>query len=440
MTQQPISDVVSHRTSEGGSKFPIPVDLSATTRWTLWVFGSALVAIVLWSLFAELNAGSVAIGEVAPFGRSQTVQHLEGGIIRAIKVRDGDPVKRGQELVELDDGDARAGVAINQTERDARAALVERLTAERDGLPYKAAGPTSPAIASQVRLFELRRDALFKELASLTNRKTELGRELDAWQKKTEALASVKGYAEDERRINQDLYDKNFISKSRLIALDSRNSETQASQSESHAEIARAHQRVGDTDMQINKLKAEWLNAVVEELRRAQDELAVAREKARVAEERLARTHVLAPQDGVVKGLRTMTLGAVIAPGGTLLDVVPVTDRMVVEARIPPDDIDVVQPGTRARLRLTAYKARSHLRLEGIVKSVSADAFRDEKSGQSYYTARIEVTDDKANKESKLPMQPGMLVEVEVVGGARSPMRYLFDPIVQSFGRAFKEE
>jgi HlyD family type I secretion membrane fusion protein len=424
-------------------KFSVPVDLSATTRASLWVFASALVAIVLWSVFAELNTGSVAIGEVAPFGRSQTVQHLEGGMVRDIKVRDGDTVKRGQELIVLDDGDARAGVAINQTERDARAALVERLTAERDGLPYKAAGSTnqiSPAIASQVRLFELRRDALFKELASLTNRKTELRKELDAWTEKTAALASLKGYAEDERRINQDLYDKNFISKSRLIALDSRNSETQASQSESHAEIARAHQRIGDTDQQINKLRAEWLNAVVEELRRAQDELAVAREKARVAEERLARTHVVAPQDGVVKGLRTMTLGAVIAPGGMLLDVVPVTDRMVIEARIPPDDIDVVQPGTRARLRLTAYKARSHLRLEGVVKSVSADAFRDEKSGQSYYTARIEVTDDKANKESKLPMQPGMLVEVEVVGGARSPMRYLFDPIVQSFGRAFKEE
>lgn len=421
-------------------KFSVPVDLSATTRATLWVFGGALTAIVLWSVFAELSTGSVAIGEVAPFGRSQTVQHLEGGIVRDIKVRDGDAVKRGQELVVLDDGDARAGVAINQTERDARAALVERLTAERDGLPYKAVGANSPAIASQVRLFELRREALGKELASLSGRKAELRKELEAWTQKTQALSSLKGYAEDERRINQELYDKNFISKSRLIALDSRNSETQASQSESHAEIARAHQRIGDTDQQVNKLKSEWLNAVVEELRRAQDELAVAREKARVAEERLARTRVLAPQDGVVKGLRTMTLGAVIAPGGTLLDVVPVTDSMVIEARIPPDDIDVVQPGTRARLRLTAYKARSHLRLEGVVKSVSADAFRDEKSGQSYYTARIEVTDDKANKESKLPLQPGMLVEVEVVGGARSPIRYLFDPIVQSFGRAFKEE
>ena len=182
------------------------------------------------------------------------------------------------------------------------------------------------------------------------------------------------------------------------------------------------------------------MNAVLEDLRRAQDELAVANEKARVSKERLARTRVVAPQNGVVKGLRTMTLGAVVAPGGTLLDVVPVDDRMVVEARILPDDIDVVLPGTRCRLRLTAYKARAHLRLEGVVRSVSADAFRDEKSNLTYYTARIEVTDEKLRSEVKLPMQPGMLVEVEIVGGARSPLRYLFDPIVQSFNRAFKEE
>lgn len=423
-----------------GQNYEVPVDLSPTTRATLWVFAFAMSVIVLWAIFAELNTGSIAIGEVAPIGRSQTVQNLEGGIIREIKVRDGDTVKRGQELIVLDDGDARASVAINQTERNARAALAERLTAERDGLPYTANTLSTPAIDAQVRLFELRRTALVKELASLTGRKTELRKELDAWQAKTDALTKLKAFAEDERRINQDLFDKNFISKSRLIALDSRNAETQASQSESYAEIARAHQRIGDTDLQINKLKSEWLNAVVEELRRAQDELAVANEKTRVAAERLTRTRVQAPQDGVVKGLRTMTLGAVVAPGGTLLDVVPIADKMIIEARIPPDDIDVVQVGKKARLRLTAYKARSHLRLKGVVKSVSADAFKDEKSGQSYFTARIEVIDDKANRESKLPLQPGMLVEVEIVGDAKSPLRYLLAPITQSFDRAFKEE
>lgn len=431
---------LSHALSQAPDKFPVPVDLSSATRATLWVFSVVLGFVILWSVFAELHVGAVAMGEVTPLGRSKTIQHLEGGIIREIRVRDGDAVKEGQELVILDDGEARAGVSITETERVARSALVDRLAAERDGLPYTARGPASAATQSQVRLFEIRRSALQKEIAGLVSRQVDLRQELAAWQKKTEALVNLMGYADDERRINQDLYDKNFIAKSRLLALDSRTAETRASKSESEAEMSRAQQRINDTDVQITKLKNDWMNLVLEDLRRAQDELAVATERARVARERLARTRIAAPQEGIVKGLRTMTLGAVVAPGGVLLEVVPVADRMVVEARIMPDDVDVVAVGTRCRLRLTAYKARAHLRLEGVVRSVSADAFRDEKTNQSYYTARIEVTDDKARADAKLPMQPGMQVEVEIVGSARSPLRYLFDPIVQSFDRAFKEE
>jgi HlyD family secretion protein/epimerase transport system membrane fusion protein len=418
----------------------IPVDLSGSTRAALVLFTILIGFVVLWSIFAELHVGALAMGEVTPFGRSKIVQHLEGGIVREIIVRDGDAVKEGQELIILNDGEARAAVAIGETERSARAALVERLVAERDGASYKVRGINSPAIQAQVRLFELRRQSLLKELASLSSRGIELRKELVAWQKKTDALSNLMGYAEDERRINQDLYDKNFISKSRLLALDSRSSETRANMSESEAEMARAKQRLGDTELQIAKLKNDWMNSVLEDLRKAQDELAVATERLQVANERLARTRVTAPQSGIVKGLRTMTLGAVIPAGGTLLEVVPVDDRMIVEARVMPDDVDVVVAGTRCRLRLTAYKARAHLRLGGVVRSVSADAFKDEKSGLSYYLARIEVTDDKARTEAKLPMQPGMQVEVELIGSARSPLRYLFDPIVQSFSRAFKEE
>jgi HlyD family type I secretion membrane fusion protein len=154
----------------------------------------------------------------------------------------------------------------------------------------------------------------------------------------------------------------------------------------------------------------------------------------------LARTNVTAPQDGVIKGLRYFTLGAVVPPGGALLDVVPVTDRMVIEARVQPDDVDIVHVGTPCRVRLTAYKARAHLRLEGKVIEVSATTFRDEKTGAAYYTARVELPGNQARVQSGMEVQPGMLAEVEFVGGARSPLRYLVEPISQNLGRAFKEE
>lgn len=421
--------------------FPIPVDLARTTRAAAWVFGAVMTAAIIWGIFAELHGGAIAMGEVTPFGRSKTIQHLEGGIIREIHVRDGDLVKEGQTLIALDDSEARAAFAIAETEQAAWAALVERLIAERDGRTYRPGkGSASQAVQSQLRLFQVRSGALRKEIASLESRIGEQRQELAAWQKRAEALTSLIGNADEEKRINQGLYEKNYISRTRLLALDSRSSETRASQGESEAEMARTRQHISDTEMQIVKLGNDWLNAVLDDLRRGQDELAAANEKLRVARERMTRTRVVAPQDGIVNGLRTMTLGAVVPPGGTLLDIVPVADRMVIEARVSPDDIDIVQIGSRCRVRFTAYKANANLRLEGIVREVSATTFHDEKSGAAYYTARIEAQDGQLHSEVKLQLRPGMLVEVEIIGGARSPLQYLFEPISQSLGRAFKEE
>lgn len=420
---------------------PIPVELASTTRAATWVFGAVMTVAILWGIFAELHGGAIAMGEVTPFGRSKTIQHLEGGIIREIHVRDGDLVKEGQTLIVLDDSEARAAFAIAEIEQAARAALVERLIAERDGRTYRPGKEVaSPAVQSQLRLFQVRSNALRKEIMSLESRIDEQRQELAAWQKRTEALANLIGNADEEKRINQGLYEKNYISRSRLLALDSRSSETRASQGESEAEMARTRQRISDTEMQVVKLRNDWLNAVLDDLRRSQDELAAANEKLRVAHERMMRTRVVAPQDGIVNGLRTMTLGAVVPPGGILLDVVPVTDRMVIEVRVSPDDVDIVQIGSPCRLRFTAYKARANLRLEGIVREVSAATFHDEKNGAAYYTARIEAQEEQLHGEANLQLRPGMLVEVEIVGGARSPLQYLFEPISQSLGRAFKEE
>lgn len=421
--------------------FPVPVDLGPTTRAALWLFATVMAVLALWGVFAELHAGAVAMGEVTPYGRSKTVQHLEGGIIREIKVRDGDTVALGQELIRLDDGEARAAVAIAETERSARAALAARLIAERDSRAYqpeKAA--RNGAIDGQLRLFESRRNALHREIASLTSRVEQLGLEHVAWQKKSGALAALGANADEEKRINQGLYEKNFISLPKLLELDSRSLSNHASIGESEAEMARVQQRIGDTEMQIAKLRNDWMNAVLEDLRRAQDELAVATEKHRVADERLSRTNITAPQDGIIKGLHYVTLGAVVPPGGTLLDVVPVSERMVIEAKIQPDDIDVVHIGAPCRVRLTAYKARAHLRFDGKVIEISPATFRDEKTGATYYTARIEVPEEQLRGRAKIEVQPGMLAEVEIKGGARSPLQYLLEPISQNLGRAFKEE
>jgi len=267
--------------------FEVPVDVSPGTRTALWLFVVVMALLTAWSVFAVLSEGAIAMGEVIPQGRSKTVQHLDGGIIREIRVRDGDTVKQGQELVILDDSEARAAVAITETELAAYTALLERLTAERDGKVYRGKrSVNNSAINDQMRIFDFRRQSMQKEIESLQARLANLDEELRAWESRSRSLAQLTANAEEERKQNQLLYEQNFISRAKLLTLNSQSSQTLATQGETEAEIARANQHISDTKLQISKLKNDWMNAVLDELRQAQDAWSIASEKARVARDR----------------------------------------------------------------------------------------------------------------------------------------------------------
>lgn len=420
----------------------IPTDTRGDARLFYAVAGGFLGVFLLWGIFAELNAGAIAMGEVIPAGRVKTIQHLEGGIIREILVREGDAVKAGGVLLRLDETEARASVAIGEAEHAAQQALVARLSAERDGLAYRPAAELagSPSVAAQLRLFESRRLALGRELAGLGARLADTRREQQSWEAKAQSLQELQHNADEESKLNRRLYEQNFIARPRLLQLESQRSDSAARLSENSAEIARARQRIADTELAIGKLRNDWMNALLEELRRAQEAAATARERVAVAHGRLARTQVLAPQDGVINGLKFSTVGGVVPPGGVLMEVVPAAEQLLIEARVMPDDIDVVQAGLPARVRLTAYKARSHISLRGKVIQVSGSTFRDESApGLPYYRARVEIGAEELAKIDRGLLTPGMLAQVEVIAGQRSALRYLFDPIIDSMRRAFKE-
>jgi multidrug efflux pump subunit AcrA (membrane-fusion protein) len=349
----------------------IPVD----TRAESWAF--ALIAaftfgiFLLWGFLASLDSGAIAMGEVIPAGRVKTIQHLEGGIIREINVREGDRVKAGTLLIRLDDTEPKAALEIAR-----------------------------------------------KEIAGQEMRLADARREAAQWQARDTALRQLAANSAEESKINRKLYEQNYISKPRLLQLDSQQAQAAAIIGENAAEFARARQKIAETEAA----------------------LASARERERVALDRLSRTAIVAPQDGTVNGLKFTTLGGVVPPGGAILDVVPEAEQLVVEARISPDDIDVTVPGLDCRVRLTAYKSRSHITLKGKVTQVSGSTFRDEQSqGHSFYKARVEIGPEELKKVDRGMLTPGMLAQVEIIAGQRSAMRYLFDPIVDSVNRAFKE-
>lgn len=356
---------------ENQGTLPIPVDTRNESRFAMLTVVLTLGGFLAWGVFAELDAGAIAVGEVIPAGRVRTVQHLEGGMIKAILVRDGDRVTEGQELVVLDDTEIRAALEI----------------ADRDLQGFRA-------------------------------RMMDVNREIDGWTSRHASLTLLATHADEERKINQELLEKNFISRPRVLQLESQRAQAEGQVSENTAEMARARQK---------KSELEAAEAAV-------------RERRVVASQQLGRTRIRAPQAGVVNNLKYATLGGVIAPGGVVLELVPESEELVVEAKISPDDIDVVYPGLESRVKLTAYKARSHITLKGTVVTVSGTTSRNEASqGKPFYTVRIKIATDELSKTDRGMLTAGMLAEVSVISGKRSALRYLFDPVIDSMHRAFKE-
>ncbi|MFT3847434.1 MAG: HlyD family efflux transporter periplasmic adaptor subunit [Propionivibrio sp.] len=349
----------------------IPVNTRADACVVFIVILVALGGFFAWAWLAELEAGAIAAGEVIPAGRVRTVQHPEGGLIKAINVRDGDRVKAGDELIVLDDAEFRAAIDI----------------ADRDLVAYLA-------------------------------RLTDIDREIEGWLSRSRTLKRIVENSEEEAEINQVLYEKKYVSRPRLLQLESQRAQAEALVGENTAELARARQKKSEIEAAASST----------------------REKRSLAQQGLERTRLVSPQDGIVNNLRYSTVGGVLPPGGVVLDLVPDQEELVIEAKISPDDIDVVYPGLSSRVRLTAYKARSHITLRGTVASVSGTTYKDEPShGRPYYKAWVKIGADELSKIDRGLLSPGMLAEVSIVSGRRPAYRYLIDPILDSFGRAFHE-
>ncbi len=205
------------------------------------------------------------------------------------------------------------------------------------------------------------------------------------------------------------------------------------------AQIARARQSIAESHMRAADLETARLNQVVEELRKVQAEIYALNERVRAAGDVLARTDIRAPRAGTVVDLQVHTAGGVIAPGAALLDIVPSGDRLVVEAKVDPKDIDVVRQGLEAQVRFTAFNQRHRAPAQGTLTSISADLLTDEASGEKYYLARIELAETQADSVDLSALYPGMQAEVMIVTGARSALDYLLEPLVRSVDRAFRE-
>ena len=403
-----------------------------------------------WATMATLESAAIAPGVVSVASNRKTLQHLEGGIIGEILVRDGDEVVAGQVLFRLDDTQPRATLALLHGQRRAAAALEARLTAERDRdddvtfpewLMAEYDDPDVLAVIDgETGIFEARRKTLAGQVAVLGQRIAQFDEEIIGLEGQIGAEDLQLMLIGEEFDAVLVLLGKGLERKPRLLALQRREAEIAGSRSSNVAQIARVKQNIGEARLRISELETPRINEVVEQLRAAQNELFDLAERIHAAEDILRRTAIPATQDGTVVNLQVHTTGGVIAPGAPLLDIVPSDDALIIEARIDPRDIDVVRWGLPARVRLTAFNQRSAVPMNGRVLSVSPDNIIDERTGQAYYLARIKLDKDPAELGNGISLYPGMQAEVMIVTGERTVLDYLLAPITRSINRSLRED
>lgn len=404
-----------------------------------------------WAAVVPLQSAAVAQGQVRVSTHRKTIQHLEGGIVQAILVKEGDAVTAGQVLVRLDDTRVRANLDRLKGRAAGLLATKVRLAAERDGArtlafpeALTAAARGDPKIeeilSSQRGIFAARRRALEGRTRILRQRIGQLNKEIASLQAQVDAETRQLALITEEMDTVSMLVGKGLAEKPRLLALQRNAARIEGSRGEHLGLIARAEQRIGETELRMIDLENTFSNEVVKELEEVQGKLSDVEEQIKAAEDVLQRTEILAPQDGVVVSLRVHTPGGVIKPGEPILDIVPQNDVLLIEARINPLDIDVVHVGLPAQVRLTAYGSRHVLPLDGEVIYLSADSFTDQRTGAPYYLARIRANAEQQRRLRKVTLYPGMPAEVMILTGERTALDYALRPLFDSFARAFREQ
>ncbi|CDX39611.1 conserved membrane hypothetical protein [Mesorhizobium plurifarium] len=426
--------------------------LAEITRFPrrLGIMAVAVFVLVLggWSVFAPLASAALAPGVISPDGHRQTVQHLEGGIIRTIHVREGDLVKAGTPLVTLDDTKAKALDAELRERFLYLLASQARLEAEQTGaddisFPKQLlldSNEMRKVVDGQRQLFLNRRAAHQGRLQILDARIRQLQEQNIGLREMIAAEDEQIALIGEEMQGVQILIDKGLERKPRVLALRRGSADIAATKASNHAKIAENEQEIGETRLQLVTVGEERQEKIGSELAEVRRVLAEVRGQLPSREDMLIRTVIRAPVDGIVMNLRVNTETGVVAPGQPLLDIVPEGNHLVIDARVRPTDIERVKPGMSARVVLTAYRQRSLPLIHGKLRSISADSMADERTGQPYFLAKVDVVPEDLAGLHEVQLIPGMPAEIMLMDGEQSVFTYLVGPILDSARRSLREK
>ncbi|AHK45885.1 alkaline protease secretion protein AprE [Ensifer adhaerens OV14] len=432
---------------------PISNASRAIRRYML-IAGVSVAVLVLgaggWATTSKLSGAVVGMGTVVVEGNVKRIQHREGGIVGEIRVRDGARVKAGELLIRLDDTVTRANLAMVSKQIDQLTARSMRLWAERDNadavtVPAELkARLDQPEIADYVQseraLFVARRETIEGQKAQLQQRIGQLQQEADGLTARRSAKDDELRLIEQELAGISTLHEKGLMPFSRLAELQRVRAQLSGERGQLSAEIARAATRRTETELQILQFDHDRRSEVLTELRDVDNKLAALTEQQVTAEDQLKRVDLLAPQDGIVHELAVHTVGGVISPGETILQVVPVNDNLIVEAKVQPADIDQLHIGQDVVLRFSAFNQRTTPEISGAIMAIAANLSNNPQTGEVWFGARIKIAKPELERLGELTLHAGMPVEAYIQTGERTVLSYLVKPLADQITRAMREE
>jgi HlyD family secretion protein len=454
--------IAGYRFIASGSEAALSHDATASlalrTRWSFehelrMGLRILLVAIVVgggWFVFVPLAGAVVVPGNLVVQSNVKTIQHPTGGVVAEIKVQNGTRVQFGDLLVRLEATQAETSQQVVDKQLDEMRAREARLVAERDDrgtidfprqLSARSTDETVRSLlASEDTLFKARfsarqsqKDLLQSRIAQLTEEISGLGAQIESKARQIELISG-------ELTGVQDLYDKHLVPLTRLTALQRDAARIEGERGQLTSSIAETKSKIGEAKLQIVRTDQDFRSDVVKQLGEVQSKEAEFVERSVAAHDLLDRIEIRAPASGSVQQLAAHTIGGVIKAGETIMEIVPDTDDLQIEAHVQPKDIDHVKTGQKAFVRLTAFSQRTTPQLNGNVSYVSADTGHDQQTNTPLYTVRVTLPEEERRRLNGQQLVPGMPAEVFVQTGSRSMLSYVFEPISDQMRRAFVEQ
>ncbi|WP_427306298.1 HlyD family type I secretion periplasmic adaptor subunit [Cupriavidus sp. H39] len=417
------------------------------SHWILWCAVSFVAIALAWAALARVDEVTVGEGKVIPSSQVQVVQNLEGGIVAQIMVRPGQVVSKDQPLMRIDDTRFTASYQEGRTKDDALVARITRLSAEAAGTEFAATMPgdvdSRRFVAEERSLFASRKQALEANLAVLRQQSEQRRQELAEKRSREQQLRQSHRLVAQELAMMRPMVAQGVVSDVDVLRLERQTNDLKGELDASRLAMPRLEAAYRESQQKLDEASTHFRAEAMRELNQAKAEQAALSATNTALQDRVDRTLVRAPLAGIVKQLKVNTVGGVVQPGMDLVEIVPLEDTLLVEARVRPADIAFLRPGQPAVVKLSAYDFSIYGGFAGTVEHISADTLTPERPGErpeSYYLVRVRTRDNRpAGSAVQVPILPGMVATVDVLTGQKTVLHYLLKPIIKTRDMAFRE-